>query len=83
MKLLEQILGELGADTLKSVTVVPAVCCYIRSVKSITGFSEEEITVTQRGGTIVVEGVNLSVGEYFEGDILIKGDVRGIKIEKP
>ena len=35
MKLLEQILSEMGADTLKSFTVIPRFGGYFRSVKSI------------------------------------------------
>ena len=65
MKLLEQILGELGADTLKAFTIIPRFGGYFRSIKSV----------------IIIGGENLDIGSYFEDDILIKGDIREIKIE--
>ena len=81
MKLLEQILKELGADTLKSITLVPGFCCYLKSVKSVIEFSDEKIQLQVGKLRVVVEGVDMQIGEYFEGDILIRGDVRGIKID--
>lgn len=81
MKLLEQILSELGVDTLKSITLVPGSCCYLKSVKSVAEFSSEKIELKVGKTTVMVEGVDMSIGEYFEGDILIKGNVKGVKID--
>ncbi|MBD5632475.1 MAG: hypothetical protein HDP34_04530 [Clostridia bacterium] len=82
MKLLEQILGEMGADTLKSFTVVPFFGGYFRSVKSIKEFSDSQIVLVLKREVITVGGEKLEVGKYFEEDIFIKGDIREIKIEK-
>ena len=81
MKLLEQIFKELGVDTLKSITLVPGSCCYLKSVKSVVGFSAEKIELRVGKTCVTVDGVDMQIGEYFEGDMLIKGDVRGIKID--
>ena len=81
MKLLEQILSEMGADTLKCITLIPGSCCYLKSIKSVTEFSAEKIELRVGKMRVTVEGAEMQIGEYFEGDMLIKGDVRGIKID--
>lgn len=82
MKLLEQILGELGADTLKSFTVVPQFGGYFRSIKSVKEFSPEKIILVQKRNVFTLEGENMDIGSYFEEDIFIKGDIKEVKIER-
>lgn len=81
MKLLEQIMDELGADTLKSFSIVPSFGGYFRSVKSIAEYSPERLVLLQKKTSIVLEGENLQVGKYFEEDIFIKGNIKVIKVE--
>lgn len=81
MKLLEQFLGELGADTLKSFTVVPGFGGYFRSIKSVSEYSEQKIVLLQRKRALTLEGENLEVGSYFEEDVFIKGDIKVIKTD--
>lgn len=82
MKLLEQIIEELGGDTLKSFSVVPSFGGYFRSIKSIAEYSPEKIILLQRKGSIVLEGENMEVGKYFEQDIFIKGEIKVITVDK-
>ena len=81
MKLLEQILNEMGADTLKSITLVPGSCCYLKSVKSVVDFSPERIALSVGKKRVTLEGEDMLLGEFFEGDLLVKGDIRVIKID--
>ncbi len=81
MNLLEQILSELGADTLKSFTVVPGFGGYFRSVKTVAEFSPQRVVLLLRRGAVTLEGEGLEVAKYFEGDALIRGEVKEIKIE--
>lgn len=81
MKLLEQLLSEMGADTLKSITLVPGACCYLKSVKSIVDFSPERIVLAVGKKRVTLEGENMLLGEFFEGDLIVKGDIRVIKID--
>ena len=81
MKLLEQIIGELGGDTLKSFTVVPSFGGYFRSIKSIAEYSDVKIGLLQKKSVITVEGSGLEVGKYFEEDVFIKGSITGVAIE--
>lgn len=82
MKILEQILNEFGADTLKSFTVVPSFGGYFRSVRSVSECSPEKIVLLLKRETLTLEGASLEVAEYFEGDIFIKGDIKVINVEK-
>lgn len=81
MKLLEQILGELGADTLKSFTVVPSFGGYFRSIRGVNEYSAERVVLRSKKFTVTLEGEKLEVGSYFEEDIFIKGDIKVIKID--
>ena len=81
MKLLEQIIGELGGDTLKSFTVVPSFGGYFRSIKSIAEYSDVKIVLLQKKSVITVEGSGLEVGKYYEEDVFIKGSITGVAIE--
>lgn len=81
MKLLEQILNEMGADTLKSITLVPGMCCHLKSVRAVVEFSAQKIELKVGKMRVTLEGNDMQIGEYFEGDILVKGDIRGIKID--
>ena len=82
MKLLEQILSELGADSLKSFSIVPDFGGYFRSVKGVSEYSPEKIVLSLRKNFITVEGENLSLGKYFEEDIFIKGNIKVITVDK-
>ncbi|MDE6667751.1 MAG: YabP/YqfC family sporulation protein [Clostridia bacterium] len=81
MKLLEQIMEELGGDTLKSFSVVPSFGGYFRSIRSIAEYSSERIVLLQRKTSIILEGEKLEVGKYFEEDIFIKGNIKVITVE--
>ena len=81
MKLLEQILSELGADTLKSFSVVPDFGGYFRSIKGVSEYSSVKVVLSLKKNRITVEGENLTLGKYFEEDLLIKGKITGVKID--
>ena len=81
MKLLEQILSERGADTLKSFSIIPDFGGYFRSVKGVTEYSSEKIVLSLKKNKITVIGENLTLGKYFEEDLLIKGKISGVQID--
>lgn len=81
MKLVEQILSEFGGEGLNGITLVPDKCCYLKSVKSVLSFSPVKIMLVIGRFSVFVEGENMTVGEYFEGDLMIKGNVRCVRVE--
>lgn len=81
MKLLEQILNELGADTLKSFSIIPDFGGYFRSVKGVSEYSPQKITLLLKKSHLIIEGENLTLGKYFEEDLFIKGKITGVKLD--
>lgn len=81
MKLLEQILSELGADTLKSFSIVPDFGGYFRSVKGVLEYSSQKIILALKKSKLMIEGENLTLGKYFEEDLFIKGKITGVKLD--
>lgn len=81
MKLLEQILSELGADTLKSFSVIPDFGGYFRSVKAVAEYSPQTIVLNLKKNKLTVTGENLTLGKYFEEDLLIKGKITEVHID--
>lgn len=81
MKLLQQILAEAGADTARAYTVVPDFGGYFKSVKAVAEYSPEKVVLRIGKTTLTVTGKNLSIGKYFEGDLLIRGEIGGTSFE--
>ena len=81
MKLLDQILSELGADTLKSFSIIPDFGGYFRSIKGVAEYSSEKVVLSLKRNRITVLGENLTLGKYFEEDLLIKGKITGVQID--
>ena len=81
MKLLEQILSELGADTLKSFSIIPDFGGYFRSVKGVAEYSSGKVVLALKKNRITVVGENLTLGKYFEEDLLINGKITGVEID--
>ena len=81
MKLLDRILEELGADTLRSFSVVPDFGGYFRSIKGVSEYSSEKIVLQLKKNKITIEGEGLTLGKYFEEDLLIKGKITGVAID--
>ena len=81
MKLLEQIMEELGGDTLKAFTVVPKFGGYFRSIKSIAEYTPQKIVLRLKKFDVILTGEDMQVGKYFEEDIFIKGNIKDIQID--
>ena len=82
MKLITQILNELGGDSMKAMTIIPSFGGYFKCVKSISELSSDKIVLLTGGGKITLAGEKLGVGEYFEGDVFIRGAIGGRKIDE-
>lgn len=81
MKLLDQIIKEMGGDTLKSFTVVPCFGGYFRSIRSISEYSPQKIVLRLKKFCIILTGEDMQIGKYFQEDIFIKGNIKGIQID--
>lgn len=75
MKLLQQILSEVGADTAKAYTVIPGFGGYFKSVRAVVEYSPEKIVLQIGKSQLTVTGNGLAIGKYFEGDLLVSGNI--------
>lgn len=80
MRFLGQILRETGADTDGAITLIPAFGAYFKRVKRVEEYSDEKIVLISDKRRWRVVGDGLSIGKYFEQDLLLFGNVTGIEL---
>ncbi len=81
MEFLQSILNEAGADTARAFTIVPLFGGYFKSVKGVSEFSPQKIVLSVGKLNLTVRGENLCVGKFFQGDLFISGDIKGVELE--
>ena len=81
MILLMQLLKEAGADTDKAFTVILGYGGYFKAIKRVAEYAPQKVTLGLGKGVLVVSGENLRIDKYFEGDLWLLGDIRGIALE--
>jgi len=82
MNLLGQLLQDLGVGENKSFTVILNYGVYFQGVKKIISCSEEEFVLSVGKEVVRVFGTGLEVGKFFQSDLLLLGDVKGVSVEK-
>ena len=77
MEFLREIANILGAGDALSIhyTVVDGSGGYFQNVVRLLSFSETEIVLKGRRSNVRVEGERLSLGKYFAGDLVIRGNI--------
>ncbi len=77
MEFLREIANILGAGDALSIhyTVVDGSGGYFQNVVRLLSFSETEIVLKGRRCNVRVEGERLSLGKYFAGDLVIRGNI--------
>ena len=81
MKLIAQLLKELGAEEGRAVTVCPGRLAYFRGVTAVLELTEE-LAVSSCGKLVLTaEGEGLAVESYFQGDVVLRGNIRRVSIE--
>ena len=78
MRLYEEILGVDGF-ALARYSVAVNGGGYFEGVKAVGEFSPEKICLLFPRACVEVEGENLSIGKYLDGDMRIDGKIRSIK----
>ena len=85
MRLFEEIMSVLGPDGEvlfggAKVVLYAGKCAYFENVKSISSFSDGELVLLLKEGTVTAEGSGFSIARYGDGDLLLKGDVRSVRV---
>lgn len=81
MKLLQQILQELGADIDSAITLIPSFGAYFKGVKRVDEYSQEKIILFACKKRWVITGENLAIDKYFEQDLFVRGEIKGLSYE--
>lgn len=53
---------------------------YLENVRSISHYTEEEISLCLKNGGIIITGCNLYIKKYCLGDVVICGKIRNVSI---
>lgn len=83
MEFLREIGQVLGAgDALRiHYTVIDGRGAYFENVVRLLSFSETEIVLKGRRGSVRVAGEALSLGKYFAGDVVVRGTILSVSRE--
>ena len=68
-----------GMPLLYKVTVYGGLGIYLEDVKAVKSYTDKEIIVCLKKGELQLKGANLYIKKYFEGDLIIMGNVTEIK----
>lgn len=81
MKLIAQILKELGAEEGRAVTLCPGRLAYFRGVTAVLELGEEEVELACGKVKMSAFGQKLCIESFFQGDLILRGNVMGVKVE--
>ena len=85
MRLFSEIAASLGEDGSEGglrvqYSIADGRGGYFQNVKKLDTFSEREIVFRGKKGGVRIEGENLSLGKYFAGDAIVRGNI--LKVER-
>ena len=75
MRLYDEIFKNADGGAFRKCIVVPSGGGYFEGVKSVEDFSSERIVLCFPKERVAVEGKNLSVRKYCEGDLHLDGEI--------
>lgn len=84
-ELRETIFEICGADALRLCrhrATLYGRAAYLENIRGLLCFEPEKIVLRLKRGKLTVEGENLSIGRYAEGDLLILGDIRKFEVNR-
>lgn len=81
MKILEQLLKEVGADISGAITLIPSFGGYFSSVKRVEEYTPQKIVLSAFKRRITVTGANLVIDKYFMQDLSVRGEITGVSVE--
>ncbi len=83
MELIQEIMEQLRYDAAVSSSFryyfVDGAGAYFQNVKSISSFSENEVSLCVAGGEVKIRGKGLFIRKYFEGDAIVDGKITDIE----
>lgn len=80
MRLYEELFKSADGAALSRCIVVPDGGGYFEGVKYVEDFSQEKIVLRFSHCGVEIEGVNLSISKYCDGDLEIGGKIRFLQV---
>ena len=76
MRLLDEIFKNDTLASLARCTLIVGGGGYFEGVKTVGDFTPERIVIYFPKETVIIEGENLSIGKYCDGDLHLQGSIR-------
>ena len=80
MRLYDEIFKNADGAALCRCIVVPAGGGYFEGVKTVGDFCDNRIVLYFPRACIEVEGIDLSIGKYCDGDLELRGKILSTKL---
>ena len=83
MRLYEEIFKNADGGALSKCVIVPCGGGYFEGVKSVTDFTDDKVTLRFPHNTVEVQGDNLCIKKYCDGDLQISGRITALRVVLP
>ncbi len=80
MRLYDEIFKNTDGMALQRCTIVPGGEGYFEGVKAVEDFSSEQIIVCFPKETVIVDGQQLAIRKYCDGDLRISGKIFSLRL---
>ena len=80
MRLYDELFKRADGAPFARYTIVPAGGGYFEGVKAVGDFSPERIVLYFPRESVEVEGEDLTIGKYCDGDLSILGEIRSVRL---
>lgn len=81
MRLYDEIFKNADEFSFSRCTVVPGGGGYFEGVKAVGDFSSEKIVLCFSRGNVTVEGKELTIKKYYDGDLQLSGQIYTLRVE--
>ena len=81
MRLFDEIFKNDTLASLSRCVVIVGGGGYFEGVKTVGDFTPERIVLYFPKETVIIEGENLSIGKYYDGDLRLLGKIHSWRID--
>lgn len=83
MRLYDEIFKNADGAAFSKCVIVPCGGGYFEGVKSVTEFSDEKITLAFPRKIVEIEGKELCIKKYCDGDLQVFGEIYSLRVVNP
>jgi hypothetical protein len=82
MRLYEEIFKNADGAALARCVVVPDGGGYFEGVKAVEDFSPTRIVICFRKDRVILEGEDLIIKKYYDGDLHVIGEILSLQVDR-